>query len=215
MRRIPSKLLSLALVLGLAGCGATTELTPAGKADRVVGAPDAAWAEAAGVRWIVQGDAWTGRDQIARVLTPVRVRIENVGPRPILIRHGHFALTDTSMRRYLTVAPYRAPDAMPQPIPVAREIDAEGFEPSPTFDAFYTAPESEAAAVWQDVQLPVEEMRRRELPEGLLRPGGFVDGFLFFQHVPADAGRILFRADVTSHDGRRLGTALVPLAASD
>ncbi|UJR86401.1 hypothetical protein [Sandaracinus amylolyticus] len=215
MRRIASKPISLALVLGLAGCGATTELTPAGKADRVLGAPDVAYTEAAGVRWLVQGDAWTGRDQIARVLTPVRVRIENPGPRPILIRHGHFALTDDSMRRYRTVAAYRAPDAMPQPIPVVREIDASGFDPSPTYDAFYTAPDSEAATLWQDVQLPVEEMRRRELPEGLLHAGGFVDGFLFFQHVPADAGRILFRADVTSHDGIRLGTALVPLAAHE
>lgn len=199
-----------------AGCGAgPTELAPAGKADRVLGPEREAYAEVAGVRFYVDGDAWPGRDQIARRMTPVRVRIENGAPVPILVRHGHFALTDEGVRRFLTVPAYRAPDAMPQPIVSDRRIMASGFLAVPEDDAFYTAPESAAGIVLQDAHLPVEEMRRYGIPEGLLRPGGFVEGFLFFEHVPEDAGRVLFRADVTRLDGTRVGTALVPLVATE
>jgi hypothetical protein len=53
------------------------------------------------------------------------------------------------------------------------------------------------------------------LPEGVLEPGGRVEGFLYFERVDPQAPRVRFRADLTSADtGEVFGEVSIPFTVN-
>ena len=61
-----------------------------------------------------------------------------------------------------------------------------------------------------DIRIPTPTMYRNVLPEGVLDPGGAVQGWLYFKHVANQKGDISFKASVASVTGTDLGTLSIP-----
>jgi hypothetical protein len=64
----------------------------------------------------------------------------------------------------------------------------------------------------QQVHLPTQSMLRKGIPEGVIKPGGYVDGFLYFKKVDPSLNEVSFVAKLQdAKTGRQFGTISVPL----
>lgn len=223
-------------MLILAACSAPgTELAPAPQADESTSLSEAAVDRVEGVRMVAQSQAWPGVTEIKREVTPLRVEIENSSQVPLRIRYDRFTLVGPQGQRYSALPPYGVEGSVEEP------TLTEGYAPvtAPTFqyDNFYVAPYyapayptltpyadpfhhdpyyyDRYATVWQSVSLPTEEMVAEVLPEGVLDPGGRVEGFLYFERVDPDLPRVRFRADlVSARDGDVFGEISIPFVVN-
>lgn len=179
--------------------------------------------EVAGVSVTVRIDNWGGPARIASEVTPVRVTIKNESDAPLTIRYREFDLVDGDGNAYRALPVYDVDGLVEasgaaledkQLELAARQSLAFKFAPyyakyepdvdiyAGTFDTdadYLTTygPELEVRA------LPTKTMWRAALPEGVLEPGGYLDGYLYFQHVPEREDAASFRAsfaDATSLD---------------
>ncbi|WP_375768654.1 hypothetical protein NR798_44415 [Archangium gephyra] len=97
--------LALAALLLAAGCVSTTTLQPLPSTPTTQAG--AALAEAEGVRLVADGDAWKGTpSDLERIVTPVRVRIENQSGRPLRIDYDSFSLKGNSQFHYAALSPF-------------------------------------------------------------------------------------------------------------
>jgi hypothetical protein len=53
-------------------------------------------------------------------------------------------------------------------------------------------------------------MLRQALPEGVLEPGGVATGFVYFQHLSGDTGRVALRAELPSDAGEQVTRLEIP-----
>jgi hypothetical protein len=61
------------------------------------------------------------------------------------------------------------------------------------------------------VRLPTRSMLRKGLPEGVIAPGGFVEGFLYFKRVSPNLSKIEFTAALqNASTGKQFGTITIP-----
>ena len=64
------------------------------------------------------------------------------------------------------------------------------------------------------MELPTQDMLVRAIPEGVLQPGGTVDGFLYFETVPKGVESVTFTYQLHDANSREsLGTVQIPFAA--
>lgn len=135
------------------------------------------------------------------------VTIVNEGDVPVRIGYENFHLVSDSRRTFSALPPFRtdgqavavagmahyppvrfayAPYLSPhfagapiydRPFPVSR-VDREGFEPA-----------------IEHATLPTIDMLRKALPEGVLQPGGRVTGFVYFEGMGKETGRVRLLAD--------------------
>ncbi len=220
--------IGLGLSLLVAGCAMGPELTPAPGANQVVGREDAAVAEVAGIRVMVQADAWTGVPPVLPELTPLQVSIENRSGRPLRIRCQQFALVTPSGRRYAALSPYRLEDAAGRPImapgfPYREFSFAPYYNPTrwelpgwpgpflydPTYAHRYYS-------LWQ-APLPTEDMLGKALPEGVLAEDGYLrSGFLYFEEVDEEVPRLDFTFElVDAASGERFGAIRIPFVVRE
>lgn len=215
---------SLFVLAALAfGCARSPDLEPAASADRVVGMDDAAVAFSSGVQVIVQADEWPEQRAVPRRVTPVLVDIINRGDRSLRIEYRHFVLQTQDARVLAALPPFRVYGTPTEPRVAGRAMelsyDAEGFEVAPFYSEIYTdLPRYRRPFVadqryygtnyaqWERVggQLPTRTMQVMALPEGVLRPDGHVTGYLYFEKVPADAGRVYFRFNLVDAETGRI-----------
>ncbi|MFP2933576.1 hypothetical protein ACLESO_52235 [Pyxidicoccus sp. 3LG] len=96
----------VALLLA-AGCIPEARLQPTPEAQLLQGHRDAALATASGVELVADGAAWKGSPgNLERGLTPVLVRLENHGDRPLRLQYSDFALVGGESRfRYAALPP--------------------------------------------------------------------------------------------------------------
>ena len=100
--------LALAALLA-AGCVSTTTLQPLPSTPTTQAG--SALAEAEGVRLVADGDAWKGNpSDLERVVTPVRVRLENNSGRPLRIDYESFTLLGSSRFEYAALSPFELSD---------------------------------------------------------------------------------------------------------
>lgn len=226
----------LGLVLFIAGCSTQrTQLDPAPSANQAAGMMDAAVNIVDGVRVVAQSQAWPGMTEVKREVTPLRIVLENNGAMPVRIRYDHFTLVGPQGERFAALPPYGVEGSVQEPTLV------EGYDPvtAPTFEYsnFYVAPYYASAyptldtyadpfyydpvyhdryyTAWESIALPTEEMVAEVLPEGVLEPGGRVEGFLYFEHVAPDAPRVRFRADLTNAEtGEVFGEVSIPFTVN-
>ena len=222
--------LLLAAGLAAAGCATPgTDLTPAPSATTVTA--ERAVDRVRGVRVTAEPNAWTGLARVATQVTPMRVSIQNNGSVPVRLRYSDFVLVTDAGARYSALPPYQIGGEVTEPtlVDAGVPVNRPGF----TYDRFtvaqpyaglypsiraYTRPYTydrtyydRYATVYRDVALPTDEMLAQVLPEGVVEPGGNVRGFLYFEHVPDDAGRVRFRADVVNADtGEAFGEVSIP-----
>lgn len=222
VRRARGATITLAAVL--VGCSSTS-LSPGPGVTTKAGTSDVAVSQVDGVAVSVQANAWAGDARVRATVQPIRVTIDNNGDVPIRIRYGDFALISPSGKRYAALPPFRvegqilnprlAAGYMPYPMPgfrYRRFYVAPYFSPLypgiPVFtrpyffyDPFYY---NYYYMGLSDAIRPTMEMLSLALPEGVIEPGGGVQGFLYFEKVDRDLPMVTFRQDlvaVGSEDG--------------
>lgn len=199
------------------GCASTTELEPAPSASTL--GEDVAVTTEAGVRMRVVTDAWPGASGVTDDVTPVRVRIENNAQVPLRIRYSELVLVGPEGERYRALPPYRVDGAVVRPEPEAAYapieepgFDYEGYMVAPAYAPIYTGLNPVTGpflmdplyyetyySYWEQTELPTQDMLQLALPEGVLAPGGSVNGYLYFEKVPEERQlELSYRADLVN-----------------
>ena len=231
------KRFALLMLLG-AACAFEPVLVPDTTAQKL--GDKVAFSESQGVRVSVNGDAWNGDPfNLPEVLTPLHVSIENGGQVPLRLAYRDFALVGQSGMRYSALSPLNIESQLPRsslnggaqlqtvatyaaPRRTAPRFHSRRFYVAPHYGYFYPGyplwaspfPYSSwgmTAYSWPQ-SLPTEDMISEALPEGVLEPGGHVDGFVYFQGVTRREDKVKF--DLKLVDGQTnepIGEAVVPL----
>jgi hypothetical protein len=213
-----------------AACARTVaKLSPAPGATVAQGPGEGAMATAAGVRVTARAEAWQwDPSDLKAKVTPILLELQNDGANPVLVRYNRISLTDEQGHHFNVMPPYDIN---------ATVTEAERVEnPFYGFDRFAVAPYlsrwyprllryngnfaydatyySPYLTEYHQVHLPTTDMIQRALPEGVLSAGGRVSGFVYFQKLDRDAGRLTLAIDVVNaQSGSVLGTAQIPFVA--
>lgn len=230
--RFDSIVAATGLATVLAACSSATVLAPAPSAETVAGRENVAVEQQNGLLVTANGEAWRGLDIRDRV-TPVLLTIENQGSQPVRLRFHDMHLVNSAGQQYAALPPFEIGGTARAPV----LADSYAPYPQPGFAAsgFYVAPYYQRLyptiapwpgpwygdpfdypvfyEYWVEVQLPTPQMLAWALPEGVLEPGGKVSGFVYFQRVDRDAGRVDLRFDRHHPDGTRQGTVSIPFVA--
>lgn len=235
--KLPICLLAAGLLSACAADIATLQPAPEARLVAAAGMGKAAFDEAAGVRVTAMPRSWPGRTPIERVVTPVRLRIDNNSGQAVLVRYDRIALSDASGRVYAALPPYSidatvsVPRLVPgHPVLIDPGFAGHGFAVSPLYaPAFPRLPTvagpylfdplyyDRHGGYWRNVTvpLPTREMLRLALPEGSIAAGGSADGFVYFEEVGTDAQRVQMRVElVSAGSGNAIGTAAIPFVVT-
>ncbi len=219
--RLP--LLALAAAAALtSACATTTELTPAPGALRAAGPGQAAQAAVSGVRVVASAEAWSGFPQRLDEVTPLLVALHNDSGVPVRVRYDDFQLVSARGTRYAALPPFAIDES--EVVAVGYVDPWPGFSVAPWHAGYFPGWRSAAYPLRYDpfyydayrpayarVALPTEDMLRRALPEGVIEPGGTVRGFLYFQQVDDDEGRVDFTFRVfNALTGEPMGVVTIP-----
>jgi hypothetical protein len=215
--------------LALGACSTATELVPV---DPTPGPVQHAVVRAvSGIRVGVQGGSWPGDPRIQKHVTPLRVTVVNRGDRPVEVRYEAFSLVSGRGKIYSALPPYEVRGSIERP--VVAYLDEPIYDPWFRHDRFGLAPYyagiypgmplwnggfaphfgfyDQYYRGWAKVPLPTPEMLRLALPEGVLRPGGRLSGFLYFERVDRRSEVVALQARwINPIDGSTIGTMMVP-----
>lgn len=210
-------------VLLVSACDRGPELEPAKSANEVEALDDAVEARQQGVHVIAQADEWPGEADILEEVTPLRVIVRNNSDEPLQIRYSSFKLAGPEGSDRSAIPPRNVSGI------VERDIDRvqpgfgyNSFYVAPYYGGYYDIPAYAGPFYYDSVYydthytywdsyttLPTQEMLSRALPEGVLQPGGNVDGYLYFPKVQADEGEtVTLRADFTAAESDRAVASL-------
>lgn len=174
--------------------------------------PSMAWERAEGVRVQVDGDAWTDYpDELTDYVTPVLVRVQNNSSRRLRVGYDAFSLVGANGFEYQVLPPYsmtRKELGNKEPPPDLGQAYAQsGWY----WDRHYPY-DYEHYVEWAP-NLPSRDMVRRALPEGVVRPAGGVEGFLYFDRA-YDANALVFRMRLIDADTEeQVGQITIPFIA--
>ncbi|MBK7857659.1 MAG: hypothetical protein IPJ65_03315 [Archangiaceae bacterium] len=189
------------------------------------------------VQVAINGQAWKSNPfDLAEVLTPLHVSLDNVGTAPLRVAYRDFTLKGDTGMRYTAISPLQAQmpvgaveTAQPtrvdyrrgrQPARVTPRFHQRGYYIAPHYGPYYPGyatwgfpfPYSDYGTYAWPQQLPTEDMISEALPEGVLEAGGHVDGFIYFQGVPSREEKVEFDLRlVNGETGVALGAATIPM----
>jgi len=199
------------LALGFAACG-HSKLVPAPSAKLVEGEDSAAFSAVDGVRCTAEVDAWGGpSDGLPKFVTPVKVRVLNTSGKPIRVLYEDFVLVGKSGRKYRPI-PVLPSDPDPKGAPITPTYASWNFLVAPRAHAAYRTIEPWPKPLPRDQNFyerqyrrwgqsrPSLDVIRMALPEGVLREGGVIAGFLFFESPIAREDRVVFEAKFDDSD---------------
>ena len=199
---------------GLVGCVAPQRFLPASDVERSAGDPSAGVASRGGVTLVADAEPWKGDPAtLSQVMTPIHVRLLNHSDRDLAVRYQTFVLHSDTGRELRPMPPIRGGASKDARALRAPKPDAHGFHFAPyyrdalgeqvrywtggfAFDPYFY----EGHAAWRP-RLPTDAMVRRALPEGVLEPGGWVSGFLYFARVDPEARRLTLHVDLDLPQG--------------
>lgn len=188
------------------------------------GPAGASEASLAGITIRVDARSWPGSSAVTASVSPVRVVLENRAQVPLRVRYDAFTLRAGDAVAEALPPWELTPTARAVGHPVRPGFAAAGFLLAPEYAPFY-----EGVSVWDGPfardplwyartfgywpsEVDLEAVRARALPEGVVRPGGRVDGFLYFRQLTPEGGRAVFRADLVDADtGEQFAVAEIPL----
>lgn len=212
------------IAIVLLGCASAQRFVPASGVPRSAGDPSAALVAGGGITIVADAEAWEAAPATLRALmTPILVRIRNDSDRAIGVRYQDFRL-ETELGRTLQPIPPLALDrarplrtgAVPDPAgrgfrfaPYYRDLFGDGIDywtGGFAFDPYYY----DRYATWRPA-LPTPAMVARALPEGVLEPGGWVEGFVYFERVEPEARRVTLHVVLDLPQGEeRVATIDIP-----
>jgi hypothetical protein len=198
------------IALACTACG-HTKLVPAPSAEVGPGA-SAALSNAGGVRCTAEVDAWAGRPGVLPdFVTPVKVHVLNNSGKPIRLLYEGFVLVGTSGRKYRPI-PVVPIDPDPKSAPVNPTYTSWNFFVAPRIHAAYRTMQPWPRPLLRNQNFyerqyhrwgqrrPPMEMIQMALPEGVLREGGVISGFLFFENPIDLEDRVVFQAEFDESD---------------
>lgn len=212
---------SLISFLFAAGC--TRPFHAALPANAVPGSPRLGHASTNGLSIDVEIDSWQGDPStLTNVLTPVKMKVNNEGEHAVVLRYRDFTLSNPEGTRSAALPPFEIQGTV-NTSPVRPAFPFRNYMLYPSY-GFY----GPGFAYWPDYwgwdpgwydsyygywqrNLPTQDMLEKAIPEGMLNPGGSVEGYLYFPHVPSKAKSVEFQAtlmEAQSHE--RFGTLLIP-----
>ncbi len=212
------------LALGVAACGSSWRFVPASTVERATTRPGAGLVRRSGVTLVADPDGWPADPELAdQGITAVHVRVLNDSDEPIAVRYRSFQLTSElgDARRPLPPLP------MERERPSARAtlpaVDALRFR----FAPYYVDLVGDSTLCWPGgmeldpyyygsyerwpTDLPSRAMVRAALPEGVLEPGGWLSGVLYFESMAPEARRVTLHVALDRPLGdQRVATVEVP-----
>lgn len=219
-------LLLAASAFGLSACAG--QLHPAPGA--TLAPHGGATSSAAGVNIVTMTPNFPGIVDIESAVTPIKVKITNNGSKPVRIRYADFKLDATDGTSYAALPLYKIDSSATTNLPVGSYYPITDpafrwnrFRVAPYYaglypgmpwyrGGFYGQPYGWTYydTAFANVQLPTPEMRRNVLPEGILDPGGSLEGWLYFQHVPSSKKTVDFDATIHAEGGANIGYLSIP-----
>ncbi len=220
--RKQSRLSCLILAL-VAGCGTEVATLIPASGPAMTATVEKQTRSIDGVRVTILSGNWPGAQDIRTHVTPLRVMVENQSDRSVRFRFADLTLVTPDGGRY---------QALPLPA-IGGSVEREtvvslpgfygsGFVVSPFYAPYYPgygayagpfgAPwgYEQLGVVWNKVELPTPQMIQRGIPEGVIQPGGHIDGYVYFERVPEDAGSAQLVASLRTDKGAVLGRFEVP-----
>jgi len=206
-----------ALLVSMGACALEPKLMPASGYTSSIGRRSLAGESRSGLTVTADASVWDSPPQrLTTEVTPVWVTLRNETGRPLRVQYDEFTLRGASGATYIALAPYvsRAPRSN------------QGFEVQDggDFDNFYVAPYVAATYPWLPVWngplphgpsiysvawragLPSASMLERALPEGVMEDSGTASGYLYFQKVRAQEGKVTLLAGLQEPAGARQQT---------
>ncbi len=201
-------------------------MLPATSAHTIPGAPEAAAAEAAGIRVSAEGDDWDASPaDLSTRLTPVKVRIVNHSGAPARIEYQRFTLVGAHghVYRAIPIVPLDHASPVDSTGTITPIYAASNFFVAPRYHDVYPtlhawprplarddASSDQPSQRWER-GLPTGPMRRLGLPEGVLADGGEISGFIYFEDATQRERRLTFRADFEDEQhGDQLAKVTIP-----
>ena len=187
-----------------------------------------------GINIITKINYWNGNSQVKQYVTPVYVTIDNNSGKDVKISYEQFALVSPSGKRFSTLPPFGVTGAVTRPI-LVQQYDPilvpgftyRGFLIAPFYSSIY--PEIPVCSdefyfdplyynnyynYWDQVQydLPTPKMINDALPEGVLKKGGEISGFLYFEKIDnVKSNKVDFKADlINSKTGNNFAVISIP-----
>jgi hypothetical protein len=206
------------LVLGLGACGPKTDLDPLPGSARVPGMKEGVLVDDGPIRVVLQTSHWPGPTPIQQLVTPVRVLIENNSCDPVQVQYANFALRTAGGEILNAIPPFRVTGTVEEslsgvPAVVTPAFTWSGFQVAPYYGSLYPSLQPWGGgfawdplyyrtygAYWVDIPLPSPDMLAGALPEGVIEPGGHVDGWLYFPGLDRDLETVTLQASLTSPD---------------
>jgi hypothetical protein len=181
----------------------------------------AAAAAGGGVRLVADTNEWR-REPLAPGLMPLQITVENGSERSVRISYGNVTLAAPGGARLHPLPPFDLGQKNP-PIPERYAYPWYAFHVAPHLALFYrgfwlgsaaTAPDAEQfARGYRELtarMAPTQTMRRCALPEGVLGPGGYITGMLYFAATPRTGASLVVRL-IDGSSGDPFATLEVPL----
>lgn len=218
-------LLRVALLVAVCGCAHNPELEPAASVPDVPGRGEGAAVSVESVVVEARAQAWQGQPiDLEEEVTPLWVRIENRSDRPLRVRYEDFWLQAPDGATYAALPPYNVEGEVVSSVDDADRFPA-GFSVAPHASAwypgltpytgpFYYDPMYYDRYAWSNVrrvELPTRDMLANGLPEGVVQPGTTIDGFLYFQDVPASVSGVTFLFELVDANSQQVfGRVQIP-----
>jgi hypothetical protein len=226
-----------ALILGLImfGCSSNKELrTIDGYNGKV------ASKKVDGVNIITKVDYWNGSPQVKRYVTPVHVIIDNNSGKPLKISYEQFSLLAPDGQRFSVLPLFGISGTISKPVlihhynPILNPgFGYHDFWIAPFYSAIYPGiPVMDGDFYFDPLyydnyynywdhqtesELPTDKMIDDALPEGVLKNGGEISGFLYFEKLDdTKANRVDFKAVlINSKTGNRFAVISIPFEVVD
>jgi len=233
VRRTLDVLRNSALVVGalaLGACSQQATLRPGPEADYATWMKQAAVEDVDGVEIVAEPDAWSGDPDVRDHVTPMRIVVENDHDEAVRIRYQDIALIASNGTRYNALPPLEVRGTIEQRHVVRHDPQVapafvyDGYDVAPYVHSAYPTMERYAGHFYHDADyyenyhdywslrpLPTAHMLSVAIPEGVVRPNGRVEGFVYFPAVDEDHSKVRLRVDVAEAErGRSIGEISIP-----
>lgn len=216
------RLAAAAAGLALAGCAhQSVHFRPVLAEEAVPGQPDAAQAEAAGVRFSFRVGDWRGwPEDLEDQLTPVEVVVDNQSGHALRVGHRHFGLVAPNGFEYRAMSPSAVQHVVEQSYSAGSPwyygyygaYPWPGFHQPWDYDMYPYLSWGFPGPVGFGWELPPPTPQVPQTgPSGTLQSGGHVSVLIFFQVPARSLPSLELTAELVDRAGARFGSVRVPL----